>query len=638
MEEGTAALPRWQLDSIYPGLGSARYVEDRRAFVAALERFEAFCDERGIGEGSPAAGTAARGQGPRDRAGGPSDPAGAAGSDGAHDQARTLAEALELYLRLVELQSVLMAYLSLRVAADSYDAEAQAEHSALRALEARTLAVSARFKAWLRRVDLEAAAAESELVAAHRYPLERLRQEAERMLGQEAEALAAALDSSGGSAWARLYNDVFSRERVRAAVLAGEEPREYGVPELRSLQAHPSEDVRRRAYRAELELLGRHRLVYAAAMNGIKGEVGTLARMRGWGGALEHSLFQHGITMASLEAMHAACEERFETARSYLRAKAGLLGKERLAWYDLFAPLPQAVAPRFTWEEAKALVVERFAAYSDGLAALARRAFDEGWVDVPPRPGKRGGAFCTSVPVRAESRVLVNFGGNLSDVFTLAHELGHAYHNACRFRFGRTVLQAVTPMTLAETASTFCETLLFDGLMAGADGPFRLALLEHDLQHGAQLLLDIHTRFLFEREVFERRRERELSPEEMCAVMEDAQARVFGDALADGERHPLMWAHKPHYYSSRRSFYNYPYTFGWLFSLGLYARYQAEGEGFRRRYDELLSSTGMASVADLARGFGIDVEDPQFWRESLAVVASRVEAFTALAAGSEGRA
>ncbi|HEX7001436.1 MAG TPA: M3 family metallopeptidase, partial [Trueperaceae bacterium] len=489
--------------------------------------------------------------------------------------------------------------------------------------------------------DLNAAGERHEIVAAHLYPLERYRQEAERMLGYEAEALAAALDASGGSAWAKLYNDLTSRERILAAVtqeeVAGEGPqREYGTAELRSLQASPSEDVRRRAYSAELELLGRNQLTFAAAMNGIKGQVGSLARQRGWGGPLDYSLFQHGISRRSLDAMHQACEERFATLRGYLKAKAQLLGKDRLAWYDLFAPLPQAAARRFTWEEAQAVVLDRFATYSAELASFADRAFRQGWIDVPPRRGKRGGAFCSPVPVRDESRVMLNFGGNLSDVFTLAHELGHAYHNDCKFRFGRTVLQTPTPMTLSETASIFCETLLFDGLMTAAEETERLALLEQNLQHSTQLLLDIHTRFLFEAEVFDKRAERDLSAEEMSAVMVEAQARVFADAIAEDVLHPLMWAHKPHYYSSARSFYNFPYTFGWLFGLGLYARYEAEGYPFRRRYDELLASTGLAAASDLASGFGIDIEDPQFWRDSLGVIARRVDAFLAITAGSEG--
>src|SRR5690606_10366165 len=241
----------------------------------------------------------------------------------------------------------------------------------------------------------------------------------------------------------------------------------------------------------------------------------AVARRRGWGGALEYSLFQHGISQVSLDAMQSACEERFDVLRGYLLAKARLLGGERLARYDLFAPLPQATAPTFTWAAAQTFVVERLASYSDRLADFARRTFEAGWPDVPPRKGKRNGAFCSAIHPRGESRVMLNFTGTLGDIRTLAHELGHAYHNDCKVRYGRDVLQIPTPMTLAETASIFCETIVCQGLLKTVKGAERLALLEQDLQTVTQLVIDIHSRFLFESGVVERRRQRDLSVDEL---------------------------------------------------------------------------------------------------------------------------
>lgn len=608
----TAALPRWQLDSIYPGLDAPELAADVAALHGVLDETEAFWDARGVRGGRRA-------------------------SDPAADLA-TLERALALLERAAGLLVTVRTYLNLRVSTDAFDAEAQARASAMRAPAARYQALTARFKSWLRGVDVAAAAADSPRVAALAYVLERYRQEAEHLLSDEAEALAAELDASGGAAWAKLYQDLISRERVTADPEGSGAPRELGVAELRTLQAHVDPAVRRRAYEAELELLGRNRLSFAAAMNGVKGQVATLTRRRGWDRPLDYALFQHGVSAAALAAMHAACEERFPRLRDYLRAKARLLGKERLAWYDLSAPLPQAAHPGFTWEEAQDVVVARFGTYSERLAGFARRAFSAGWVDVPPRKGKRNGAFCSAVHARGESRVMLNFGGTLGDVFTLAHELGHAYHNDCKVRFGRTALQVPTPMTLAETASIFCETVVFDGLVEQGSEAERLAVLEQSLQQSTQLLIDIHSRFQFESAVFARRGERELSDEELSEAMLAAQAATYGDALEEGLRHPLMWAHKPHYYSSDRSFYNFPYTFGWLFALGLYTRYRPEGPSFHERYDELLSSTGIAAASDLARGFGIDIEDPQFWRDSLDVVTQRVDAFEAITAGSAGEA
>ncbi len=609
----TNPLPRWQLDSLYAGIESTEYTTDARELAAALGALERLFDANDV-------------------QGGPDAVPG--------DQAPLLDNVLELHERCAELLTCLRTYLNLRVATDAFDQEAQAEASALKPKDARFQALAARFKAWLARIDLDAAAGSSSRVVEHRYVLERHQREATHLMADEAEALAAALDGSGGSAWAKLHSELISRERLTSPPLEGGgdplERREYGVAELRTLQAHPDREVRRGAYDAELDLLGRNELSFAAAMNGVKGQVDTLVRRRGWDSAFEYSLFQHGVSERAIASMHEACQASFPVMRRYLRAKAVLLGVERLAWYDLFAPLPQAKPMTFTWEEAKRLVLDRFATYSPSLAGFAGRAFEEGWIDVPPRKGKRNGAFCSAIHPRGESRVMLNFGGTLSDVFTLAHELGHAYHNDRKVLFGRTILQVPTPMTLSETASIFCETIVFDGLVRSVTEDERLTVLEQNLQHATQLLLDIHSRFLFESAVFERRRERELSAEELAQAMLDAQAATYGDALAEDAGHRLMWANKPHYYSSGLSFYNYPYTFGWLFGLGLYARYQAEGAAFERRYDELLASTGTTTAADLAQRFDIDIEDAAFWRESLEVVAGRVGAFEELTAGRQG--
>jgi oligoendopeptidase F len=316
--------------------------------------------------------------------------------------------------------------------------------------------------------------------------------------------------------------------------------------------------------------------------------------------------------------------------RRYLRAKARFLGKPTLRWSDLQAPVAVGEPRRFDWNEAKAFVLERFGRYSPRLAGFAERAFREGWVDVPPRPGKRNGAYCSPVPGRRESRVMLNFGGRLSDVFTLAHELGHAYHNDCLYRSDRTTLQMQLPMTLAETASIFCETLVSNGLLDEADEAMELAILEQDLRQTSTLVLDIEARFRFESAVFAERSRRTLAPTEFDELMSGAQGEAYGDALSVDGRHRLAWAEKPHYYFSSRSFYNYPYTFGFLFGRGLYSVYRADPDAFLERYDALLAGTGMADAAALAADFGIDIRDPGFWRSSLAVAEERVARFEAL--------
>jgi oligoendopeptidase F len=384
--------------------------------------------------------------------------------------------------------------------------------------------------------------------------------------------------------------------------------------------------VRKAAYEAELAGWKTVAVPLAAALNGIKGEVNTLNARRGWPDALAPVLFQNNVDRQTLEAMQLACRESFPDFRRYLRTKARLLGQERLPWWDLFAPVGEA-GRVWSFDAAAAFVVEQFGTYSPELAGIARRAVEERWIDAEPRDGKRDGAFCMGLR-RDESRVFLNFEPSFNSVQTLAHELGHAYHNAQLAQ--RTPMQRQTPMPLAETASIFCQTIVTNAALATAQGAEKLAILEGNLQDACQVVVDIHSRFLFESAVFARRARRELSVEELNGLMLEAQDETYGDGLEAEARHPAMWAVKPHYYS-RRSFYNWPYTFGLLFGLGLYARYREDADAFRAGYDDLLSSTGLEEAAGLGQRFGIDVSAADFWRSSLDVVRERVAEFESLA-------
>jgi oligoendopeptidase F len=594
-------LPRWRLDNIFSDLDAPDFRDAIKSVLEGTESLQAYLDEHRVhGEGEPG-----------------EDPSG-------------IIEQVLLRLESILLQHRdLGAYLGGRIDTNAFDDRSQAERSKLRPVGSKLGVLVKRFSAWLGLLDLQSVLEGSELVRQHRYALERYQLLAAHLMGGEAEELASVLDNSGGSAWSQLHGALVARGTVTAS-LPGPETGEYNVAELRQLQSDVDRTVRRAAYQAELELLGRYEVSYAAAMNSIKGQVGELAKRRGWESPLDEALFGNAMSRKSLDAMQQACRESFPTFRRYLKAKARFLGLDRLAWYDLLAPVTLEAPRKFEWQEARDFVVENFGNYSDGLASFADRAFGEAWMDAPSTKGKVNGAYCMSIPGRKESRILLNFGGKLDDVFTIAHELGHAFHNDCMYRFGRTDLQRSTPMTLAETASIFCETIVMNAMLERADDRSRLAILEQDLVGTNQIVVDIDSRFRFERAVFERRQERELSVDEMKRIMLDAQDATYGDGLAEDVRHPLMWAHKGHYYSSGRSYYNYPYTFGLLFGLGLYRVFRDEPEGFQERYEKLLSSTGMADADELGRQFGIDIEDVAFWRGSLSVFEKRVEDFEGL--------
>ena len=599
----TTALPHWQLTSIFPGLDSAEYKEAKAELQSEMRALESFMEEHAIGT--------------RDAL------------ELSEETIETFETLIDKFNDLIIDLSDLFAYLTGFTATDAFNDTAQGELSSLRPQSSKLETLGKRITAWLGSLDTDALTTRSQRAAELAYFLEKADTEAAHLLGDDIEAVVSVLGTTGGGAWGKLHGELTSRSSV-TATLPGREEKAYTLSELVNLQRDAEPEVRKKAYKAELELLAQHEVSYAAALNSIKGEVGELCAERGWGSPLAAAVFANNITQASLDAMQSACIEAFPDFRRYMKAKAKLLGKDALVWYDLKAPVSVGEAQSFTWDEAKAFVVEVFGTYSDDLAAFAERAFREGWCDVPPRKGKRGGAFCMGVPGREESRVMLNFGGTLDDVFTVAHELGHAYHNEQMYRAGRSALQRATPMTLAETASIFCETIVVNAMLAKASDEARLGILAQDLLSATGLIVDIHSRFILEQTVFDKRRERELSIDELKGIMLDAQARTYGEGLKEDERHPLMWAHKGHYYSNSRSFYNYPYTFGYLFGLGLYNVYEREPEGFRERYDELLSSTGLADAATLARRFGIDIEDEAFWRGSLSMARDRVEQFESL--------
>lgn len=523
---------------------------------------------------------------------------------------------LERYEELQTQARLVFGYISLKVAADSKDQDSQRALSSLQPLMTRLSKLGRKFQASLANMNPELWANDEE----YSFPLSRVYEASQHLMPADLEILAADLNETGGSAWERLYDDYSSNILVE---LNGEK---LPMSRIRGLAYDSSADMRREAYNAELAAWSDNEIAIAACLNAIKGESNLLAERRGWGGQLEEALFRANMDRASLDAMLEAASDAFPTFRRYLRAKGKLLGHENgLPFYDLFAPI--GTDRNWTWEESEQFVEDGFRSYSDKLGDFARMSFDERWHDVYPRPGKRDGAFCSGI-TPGVSRMLHNFKESFGGASTLAHELGHAYHNLCLK--DRSPLQKSTPMTLAETASIFCETIIKRRALQNAEGQEKLAILDAALQGATQVTVDISSRYRFESAVIEKRRERALSPEEMCEIMRDAQLSTYGDGLDADRLHPYMWAAKPHYYSDH-AFYNFPYMFGLLFALGLYRIYQESPSGFQERYDSLLSRTGMAMANDLTREFGIDIAQKDFWAGSLAVIADDIDEFCRLA-------
>ncbi|MDQ3410518.1 MAG: M3 family oligoendopeptidase, partial [Chloroflexota bacterium] len=552
----------------------------------------------------------------------------AANVNGAENGHQPTADAFEGVVNelnaVLQVFDLMKSYLYGFVTTDSRNDLAQARQSELEIAEVDLTQLFTRFTAWVGTLDLEPLIAASAVAAAHAFPLRKMKLEALHLMSPAEEELAAELDPSSAGGWVKLHSNLTSQIMVPLALEGG--PRTLPMSEVRNLAASPERTTRQRAYEAELLAWEAHALPLAAAMNGIKGQVNTLSAKRGWAEPLDHALFQNNIDQEMLDALLTAARESFPDFRRYLHLKAAAIGVPVLAWYDLLAPMGES-SRVWTWFAATAFVAEQFSAFSDRMRALAQRASDERWIDAGPRPGKVDGGFCMGL-IPGESRILVNYSNTYEGVQTLAHELGHAYHNLNLE--AATELQKDTPMALAETASIFCETIVREAALANAKPPEQLFILEQSLQGTCQVVVDILSRFDFERRVFAARQERELSIAELNELMLEAQRGTYGDGLDQAQLHPYMWAVKGHYYDQESSFYNYPYLFGLLFGLGLYARYREAPDAFRQQYDDLLAWTGRASAAELGERFGIDLRSVAFWRSSLDVIRGDIDRFERL--------
>lgn len=443
----------------------------------------------------------------------------------------------------------------------------------------------------------------------YRFFLEHTLEESRHQMSLAEEALAADLARSGANAWSRLFDSVTS------SIGDGEKT----VIQLRNDANSPDRELRRTSYYREKQIWKTHEVAIAGALNGVKGSVLTLEKRRGWKSPLEHSAFISRISMKALEALIHTIEKNLPAFRRYYNIKARLLGIDKLAWYDLFAPVGTSHR-EYSFDAARDMVVKCYSGFSADMGAFAAKAFSENWIDAEPRKGKVGGAYDTSFPDAGVSRILSNFDGSYSSVLTLAHELGHAYHDSAVLT--QPALLADYPMTVAETASIFAEQVVFQEYLKEADENEAVQAIEQFIGDSAQVCVDILSRFYFESSVFEKRADGELTPEEFSALMLDAQERSYGDAVC--EKHEHMWAVKSHYYSPYFSFYNYPYAFGQLFALALFSRSRREPD-FASSYKQLLASTGRLSANEVAASAGCDIESEAFWQEGLDVIISYID-------------
>lgn len=515
------------------------------------------------------------------------------------------------YLEEFEILALnLYVYTSLRQSADTTDTETVNKMNLLQKTLSSVSKAEAIMNKYIALFDhMEEIIARNEELKGYEFFLADKKEQVKYLLSDDVEEVIAKLNLSAGAAWSNMHEYLTSTLEVEY------DGKVLTLPEVRNLAYSSDKKVREAAYKAELAAYYKIKDAISYSLNNIKTQVNTISELRGYESPLDMTLKQSKMKRETLEAMLQAMKEYMPKFHSYLRRKAEILGYDNgLPWFELFTPLGES-SRTFTLEEARDYLIKHFNEFSPEIAGMIKEAFDNEWIDFYPRKGKVGGAFCCNMPFVKQSRVLTNFDGSLSDVVTLAHELGHAYHGM--------MIQEHKPlnwdysMPVAETASTFNETVIMNAAINEATGIEKMALIESQLQDTTQIICDIYSRFLFESAVFEKSKSGFLFPDELEKLMLEAQKEAYGEGLDPEFLHPYMWVVKGHYYSEGLSFYNFPYAFGGLFARGIYEKYKEEGETFLPKYRELLKATTVSTVEDVAKIADIDLENPEFFRKSL---------------------
>ncbi len=586
-------MKTWDLTPLYPSLEDEKFVNDVATLREMAAQYGAFVEEM----------------------------------TGDHEnECAKLEKYIKLKQEMTLLARTLSGYCHLRTSANTNDSEADKMSEVLQTILNGCVAANTKATAWIAECDLDAACSGSELLKEHEFILKEAKKVMEHQLSEREEMIIASMRQTGSDAWARLKNQLIGSHTVEMVVDG--EKKELPLTVVLNKAYSPNREIRKAAYEAEIASYKKVENNIAACLSGIKGEVLTTSKLHGYNSPLEMTLIESRMDAETLDAMLTAIREYLPVFRKYMRTKAEALGYTNgLPFYEIYAPVSSA-AKEYTYEDACAFIKHHFKNFDADLYNMACRAIDENWIDVESRPGKVGGAFCSPVPALKQSRVLLNFSNSFKSVVTMAHELGHAFHNECAK--DESVLNLGSPMQLAETASTFNETMVKKAAIASMPKEEALAVLESEVCGCNQVIVDIYSRYLFETALFEARKNGAVSAKELCRMMEDAQIESYGEGLDPEYRHPYMWTWKPHYYYAGRNFYNFPYAFGQLFAKGLYAKYVEQGESFVPVYKKLLSTTGKMSIYDCCMSVGIDVHDVGFWRSSLEMCKEDVELFCSL--------
>ena len=534
---------------------------------------------------------------------------------------------VERFSVLADLITKIGSFIELSISVNTKDDEALKYSDILEKKLTKIVEAETKLNKWISSIEnIDEVIKDSILLKDHEFILKEVVEKSKYLLTDREEAIIANMQNTGSNAWGKLKDNLISTHKVE--INEDGKIKEYPLTVVLNMAYDKDEKVRKRAYEAEIASYTKIEEGVAAALNGIKGEVLTICEFRGYKSPLEQTLINSRMDEESLNVMLEAMKESMPKFREYIKRKEEILGhKNGLPFYDMYAPIVESDM-EFDYEKGKKFVVDKFRTFSDNLANFAQKAMNNNWIDLMPKEGKVGGAFCAGIHYLGESRILLNYGNSFSDVVTMAHELGHGFHGECLK--DESVLNTEYPMPIAETASTFCETIVKKAAIKEADKITALAILESEISDCNQVIVDIYSRFLFEKSLFEARKESALTVDQIKKLMLDAQREAYGDGLDPEYLHPYMWTWKPHYYYANSNFYNFPYAFGLLFAKGLYAEYLKKGSEFSSEYENLLSITGKHNIADITKEVGIDIHNKEFWKSSLRTIEEDIDKFMEL--------
>ncbi|MEC1673094.1 M3 family oligoendopeptidase [Bacillus mojavensis] len=450
------------------------------------------------------------------------------------------------------------------------------------------------------------------------YILNERRERVAEKLSPDKEKLIGSLAVDGYHAWDDLYHIVVGKMTIPF------EEKQLSVGQAENMMSHQDRTVRKTVFERINHAWEREQDIFSSTLNHLAGFRLETYKARGWQDVLKEPLQINRMKKETLDTMWQVIIENKQPFVQFLNRKASMLGLEKLNWYDVEAPIGSA-GKEYSYDEAANLIISQFSTFGRKLSAFTEKAFRDRWIEAEDRSGKRVGGFCTSFPDSGESRIFMTFSGSASNVSTLAHELGHAFHQEAMLNVRP--LNRSYAMNVAETASTFAEMIVADATVNQAETKEeKLVLLEDKVQRSVAFFMNIHARFLFETRFYEERKRGIVPADRLNELMEEAQKEAFCGAL--DEYHPLFWASKLHFHITRVPFYNYPYTFGYLFSLGIYALALEEKNTFEEKYIALLRDTASMTVEDLAmKHLGADITKRDFWENAIKLAVQDAEAF-----------